>query len=182
MTPTSTPTLKDSRKALTDSDVKTLQVVAATMGLGVLTFVVVVVGLYLGPMSERRADGLGILPVLTIVSMAVFLACLPLSAILGRTLVSRALATASGEDLPVRGVQALRTATVVRLALLEAAAILGVMVCLLGTLTGALRNAPLYWVNLLPAAVFLMILMLTFPGRARLEQAVEDGLRNRPTR
>ena len=60
-------------------------------------------------------------------------------------------------------------ATVIRAAGWEGAALFGLIVCLLGIIEDVFAANPIYWINLMPAAVFLMFAVFTFPTRARLE-------------
>ncbi|NLW83867.1 MAG: hypothetical protein GXY41_05615 [Phycisphaerae bacterium] len=61
------------------------------------------------------------------------------------------------------------TATVIRLACFEGAAIFGLVLCLVGIQSGELARMPVYWVNLFSPVVFVLLVLATFPTRWRVE-------------
>ncbi len=73
----------------------------------------------------------------------------------------------------------IRTAFIVRAAILEAAAMLGLVACVVSIFNGWLRQQPLYWVNLLPAAAFVAFTAVTVPSRDRLERIFVDKILGR---
>jgi hypothetical protein len=62
----------------------------------------------------------------------------------------------------------LRSASILRLSLLEMPALFGVLICIVASQRGVLDLEPLYWLNLASAAAFLVITALTFPTRDRV--------------
>ena len=96
----------------------------------------------------------------------------------GSTLVRMALKQpdqlAALADPAKRAVVTLRMALVLRLALLEAVALFGIVVCYLAVLTGTLHESPLYWLNGLPAVLLALHTLLSFPTRDRMESALQE--------
>jgi hypothetical protein len=62
----------------------------------------------------------------------------------------------------------LRTAIIVRIALLEGAAMLGNMICLIAAMNGILSFEPLYWCNAASTVALLVIGATTMPTRERV--------------
>jgi hypothetical protein len=93
---------------------------------------------------------------------------------------TRALQRPVGMGAPVEDSPAgrcfvlIQQATMLRLALLEGAALFGLVVCVIGVLGGVLHRYPLYWVNSVSALIMLGTVVATFPTRERLEQVFRD--------
>ena len=62
----------------------------------------------------------------------------------------------------------LRTAYILRLAMLEFVAFFGIMVCFLGVISGTLSDYPIYWINLFSAIFFLGFIWINFPRREKV--------------
>jgi hypothetical protein len=73
-------------------------------------------------------------------------------------------------------------ATVLRLAMLEGAALLGLVICLLGAVSGEIYARPIYWLNATSALAFVLFSAWTFPGRDRLMDTFRMKLAGSPDR
>jgi hypothetical protein len=73
----------------------------------------------------------------------------------------------SEEQLATWCVSQLRTAIIVRLAIMEGAAFFGLVVCVIGATGGALAAEPKYWVNLASTCVLALFAITTFPAKER---------------
>ena len=73
----------------------------------------------------------------------------------------------------------MRQAEIVRLALWEGPATLGLVVCFLGALSGDLAAQPLYWLNASTAALFLWNAWSLFPTVERLRGLIRGRLLGR---
>ncbi len=71
----------------------------------------------------------------------------------------------------------LRSAVIVRLALLEGAAFLGIAVCVVGITRGVLDAEPLYYLNLGSLLVLLVYGLMTFPTKERILLWCEERFR-----
>jgi len=71
----------------------------------------------------------------------------------------------------------LRSAVIVRLALLEGAAFLGIAVCVVGITRGILDAEPLYYLNLGSLLVLLIYGLMTFPTKKRILSWFEERFR-----
>ena len=71
----------------------------------------------------------------------------------------------------------LRSAVIVRLALLEGVAFLGIAVCVVGITRGILDAEPLYYLNLGSLLVLLIYGLMTFPTKERILSWFEERFR-----
>lgn len=178
---------QELRRALRDSaELRSLTILQLAMTAGVILFLLVVVFLHFtreaGPVDGTMARTAQIL---SVVHVATAVGCWGMAFFLYNALLRGGNRAAVDEhrDEPrdehrdentEAGTQArqpflaLRNATMVRLALLEAAAIFGLVVLLIAALCGVLGKQPLYWVNLVSPVFFIAFSFLTLPS--------EDGV------
>ncbi|MBN2356388.1 hypothetical protein JXO59_09760 [candidate division KSB1 bacterium] len=83
----------------------------------------------------------------------------------GRTLVE------SGD--PDAFLQIIRTALIIYMAILEGAALLGLVVCLLGTLNGTIKSHPGYWLAAVPYLIFSLAAFKSYPSAENLKIFIE---------
>ena len=174
-----TPVLTGSQfsQALTDEHVRTIRIIHLFLGAGVLVFATIIVVLSSvieGAQREPGSDGM--LRTLTMVSMGFFLVALPTAKLVYESFFR---GKSSGEMDVDRVMGKIRSAYIIRSAILEAAAMLGLVTCLVGIFNGWLQQQPLYWVNLLPSAAFVAFTAATVPGRDRLERIFVDKILGR---
>lgn len=72
------------------------------------------------------------------------------------------------EDVVGSFIAQFRITRLVQMAVLEGAALLGVVTCLLAVLFGVMAEKPVYWVNLTPAAIMILISVANFPTKSHL--------------
>lgn len=77
-------------------------------------------------------------------------------------------------ELAFQALLLLRTAIIVRMAVLEGAALFGVSVCVIGVTGGTLYAEPLYWLNLGSGALLIAFGVFTFPAREGLLDILES--------
>jgi hypothetical protein len=80
----------------------------------------------------------------------------------------------STRALASQAVLLLRTAMIVRLAILEGAAFFGLSVCVIGVTGGVMAAEPLYWLNLGSGALLIAFGIATFPTREGLLDILES--------
>lgn len=71
----------------------------------------------------------------------------------------------------VRVLDSIRGAAILRLAMLEGIAMLGLVTCFLAAEAGVLRDRPIYWANTLSTLVLLAYVAARFPTRDRIVSA-----------
>ena len=175
----------------TSSDLRGMQILSFAFMAGVVSFACVVIFLYFnnaqGANIEREVpkgqaellDGLGevsILPLLSFVHTIMAIACWSLGfylyeAILRRKRFGSILQVLPGihsEDPQAGFWVSLRGAFVIKIAMLQAPALFGLIICLLAILSGDIYSSPLYWLNTLSAVVLVLYMASAFPTRDRI--------------
>lgn len=135
--------------------------------MGVVLFAGVAVWQWAVSAATPQPGDARLINMLTTVAMGWSVAAILLSEKLFKKLLSAV-------DNPARADSAVQTAWIVRAAVREGAAMLGVVVCLLAALKGVLQAFPAYWVNLVPAALFLGFLATRWPSLENLRAQVRQ--------
>lgn len=173
-------TLEDFQQVLTPQNIKVLQVIFLALGLGVLVFAMIAFMFYfILPQNEEPADA-SVFKILTITHLLLF----PVVFYISKQLYDRLFQGHRFSQLPGDPAQLqrmsrlmlaenilaiIRTTNIIRLAMWEALALFGLTICFLGSLQGILQHHPLYWINLISAIIFEMIVINEFPSRPKLE-------------
>lgn len=84
----------------------------------------------------------------------------------------------SPEEGAAHALQLLRTAVIIRLALIEAPAVIGLVICLVAALQGVLTDYPRYWINAVPAIILIFFVAATFPTSDRLTSIMQKRIRD----
>lgn len=159
--------------------VRMLRILYMAFGGGVLLFAAIVIGLFYTSVGNAEGERHGIVRLLSSVHLPMALG-LWLAAFMSgnffyspgnlKRAVNMSMSTLSGRD-PTPAQKCLfviRMAIILRTALLEGVALFGIVICLLGANSGALRENPIYWLNLSSTGVLVLSLALTFPSHQRL--------------
>lgn len=72
-----------------------------------------------------------------------------------------------------RALGSMRNGLIVRLAMIEASAIFGTAVCLIGVMKGVLPKESIYWFNLAPLAVLFGYSITNFPSKSKIISVFE---------
>jgi len=181
------PTLLDAnsfREHTTQAHVKVLQIIFVALAVGILSFsLIVVAGVFVAKDTPPTEEDIGLMRILTGFVLVIMLSAAVLAGRIRSMLLSRSkldpiLALQHEDDATgqmVEGIHAhLRTSEIVRMAILEASAVFGLVTCVLGLVFGVLPDAALFWVNLVPAIFFLLVVGMTFPSADRLTQLFEE--------
>jgi len=153
------------RQLESSKDLLGLQILTGACAMGALLFLAMTLALSASGIEEApRDEDLVLFPILSGVNAVMFASCFTLGFLFYR-LGTRSLGrAASAAEL----FATLRGAAILRLALLEGSALLGVVVCFLGVLQGAVAKQPLIWANAAPAVIFILFTLATFPTRERV--------------
>ncbi|HDP80473.1 MAG TPA: hypothetical protein ENN21_06480 [Spirochaetes bacterium] len=153
---------QDFQDCLTEGAVRTVQIIYIAIASGATFFLAVVLFLYDKnlPSSPETAQAVQDLASLTMIHGAALIAALWLSGFLYRRAFAekQALAvagragTASGIG-PDGALAVIRTARIIKLAVIEGPAFFGLVICFLGVTGGVIYREPLYWVNLVSYGV-----------------------------
>ncbi|MBI2620428.1 MAG: hypothetical protein HYW57_10135 [Ignavibacteriales bacterium] len=170
--------------ALTSEKVRTFQVIHLGLGLGVFGFGLVVLYLWFvqGADHQPGPPDVELIQIMSIVHAAFAVSLIFLSSFLYekqfrperlRTLATQPLRTPEGnqvEDPVEKCLSIIRTGIILRLAMLEAAAFFGLVVCTIAALNGVLVQNTEYAFNAITPLFFLMVVIMTFPTAQRLEE------------
>ncbi len=165
---------------LTGANVRQMQIVQAALGMGVFTFGIVIAVLYTTVEAVPTREDIEWIQKLTLVHLLILSGGAAMANILFRSLFSeRQLAAAAERKVRDRRGQVLtdpaskalahvRSAIILRLAVLEAPALFGLVICLLTVTSGVAAVVPIYLLNALSAAGFIVYVATTFPNKDRL--------------
>ncbi len=166
MTP-STLTARELGDALTDDEVRGITMIQLALAGGVVMFGAVIV--FLAMTSDHAPDDAGPLNIICLVAGLLFLSCAGVGQVLfGLMLTPDRLPAAEGPARAAAAVDKLKVAIIVRLALLEGPALLGLVAALLAINAGRLPAEPVYALTALPALAFVAFAAVTMPTRERL--------------
>jgi hypothetical protein len=173
---------QEFRSALTPRYVRSLRLIALALGGGVLMLLLIAVALtYSGllPEPEHEPSNAGhVLYLFSIMNAVLVIVTFGLASAAPRFLWARMPARRRA-DTGRRALDAVRAVFIVRLALCEAGALFGVIVCIVGATLGVLRTHPLYWLNAAAALVLLATIAFGFPDEDRLVALYESLIEER---
>ncbi len=147
---------------MTDGELRTLRIIHIAMILGVTFFAAVVIFVCVGlpgPAPAPRPAGFTLIDMMAASAAVVSLAAWGG----GQLLYTRQMTSTDPATSPATR---LRTATLIRLFLFEAATFFSLVGLLVTGISGALAQTPAYWLLLIPYGVQVWLVMKTFPARA----------------
>ena len=172
--------LAEFRQALTPGTVRSLRIIQGAIGAGVLVFALVVLGMHARVSSDVPPPPqvvVFLVQILTVVHFVMAAAIYPLGHLVFTRMVSRERIAKSGATDPAKVLSLMRAGIIMRLAMYEGVAFVGLVVCMVGVLEGVLRAHPVYWVNAFSTVVLLLFVMRTFPSEERLLTIFEERFR-----
>lgn len=161
---------------LTPEYLRTSQIIYGAMVMSVLSFLTVTVLIY--SQSQPNPDGdESLLQTLSLVHAVSALGSYSVALFLYTTRPKApGNSTESTEQKVEDLLRMLRSTQIVCLALFEGVAFLGLVVCMIGSMSGVLHFQPVYWWNALSAAALLGFVILTFPNEERVVSIVSEKL------
>ena len=189
-------TLTQFQSALTAQNIRVFQIIHGTIALGVAAFMGVVFFLYStqGATGDSRdlKDAYDLIKVLTLahimlaagvytVARVIFNMLLGPSALQGGMIkeikdTQGRIITNNGEKI----LAMMRTALIVRLAMLEAPALFGLVICLIAVTNGTIYQTSLIWLNAVTALILIGFVILTFPSKEKLEEIFNSRIAGTP--
>jgi hypothetical protein len=163
-------------RGMTMDAIRNLQVIQVALAFGTLSFGVIVVVLTMsrsGKATTAAASNLA--ETMSLVNGAYFVLSFAISAVVNNAIFSRAALNKQSDDPAQQCVALIRNASIVRLAIHESSAFIGLVTCMLIFQNSA---QPVYWLNALPALVELLIVAITFPSRQRFEDVFRQKIQN----
>ena len=183
-------------EAISDGNVRGLQILQLAFTAGVILFSAVVVFLtFSGAAGNPEApvrdeDGMPMGLLLSAIHVFITISSWTMGGILFAASVRRmasALADSIRDTTDQDAIASaidhvalpqLRGAWILRLAMREGAALFGAVTCLICSFTGALESQPLYWLNLLGPVFLVVFSVLTFPTSGSLASHIKKALEN----
>jgi hypothetical protein len=172
-------TRTDLEQALPEPSLRSMQMIHIAVSLGPVLFAIAVnvVNFTMAGVQPTGAD------VEMMTMMSVVHAVFALSALMGseaafRWLTDTRRSTGSAPGTPrllaAQYVNKFRSASIVRLAMLEGAAFFGLVVCVIGLTRGVLEAEPLYWLNMGSTLVLIVVAFWKFPTREQVISTLSD--------
>jgi len=183
--------IQDFDAALSPSQVRPPQLIAAGMALGVVVLGGIVVFFHTQELLDRegfQSLSLPLIQILTGVHFVVFCGCYLAGMLLYNTQFSRTRLSKAAQRVykdtrgqPVTSpagkcLAIIRTAIILRLALLDAAANFGLATCLLAAMGGVLSEHPEYWANAATGVFLIAYVLVTFPTPDRVRNIFLDKI------
>lgn len=156
-------------EGLTEASARALRPVTGGMAAGIVGFAAFVAWSYAGGGTVEQPNAARFINIMTMAAMAWSLAGIMAAEFMWRRTV-RAIERPADADASVQ------TAYILRLALREGGALLGLVVCFLACGNGVLRAYPAYWVNAAPAVLFLFFVYVRWPTLENLRAQVREAM------
>ncbi len=150
-----------------DEQLRTIQIICGALNLGLILFLGVIFTLSI--LQEPIADSgfnYDIILIVTAIAVLGSILAYPLSV----TLFNNKLRSSTSAESFQKN---LMMAYILRLAVLEGAAFVGLTALLLAVLDSSLFDHLFYWVNLLPLFVMILVTVTNFPTRDYIRQLYE---------
>lgn len=177
--------LDDFRAALTPQQMSGMQIIQAFLAFGVVLFAGVVILMYVSLGSPERelpqdfaVQTIWLMTVVHLVlAIVIYLAAPRIENFIYNQAKNNSAASAATIPLAAQALGVIRTARIVRLALYEGVALLGLVICYLAVTMNVIAAHPVYWVNAATAAIMVGFVVSTFPNAERLTTIFHEKLR-----
>lgn len=176
--------LTDIQHALSDNAVRLFQLVHFAIMAGVTTFFLIVIFMYYFNQGKNETSGVGIetINMLSIIHLLLFITSLKLSGLFYNTTLQQIRVESMLEKSAAMGAQnpadsyiaILRTAKIIKLAVLEAPVFVGLVTCFIGVTNNILHQHPYYWINACSYFIFMYLVIKDFPNREKLLNILKD--------
>lgn len=178
--------MTDLKSKLSNQAVLVFQLITGSILFGATMFLGFIVFMYntAAPVSAPRPEAVEMMNLLSLIHGAVFVGGMIASRFLFDMMFSSAriesavndwklarLSTAAEKYLAV-----MRSAVIVKMALLEMPTFFGLVVCFIGVTNGVMNAEYLYWANLISYAALVFLLLKDFPTKERLLEMFRQRL------
>lgn len=191
MNPFSHLTTTEFRAALTPATIRTGMIIQTALASGAVLFFGAIMLVAFSPdHASPTEESLQVLIPLTAVSVVFLVTALVVGSMLYHSRFSESnlqnalSVNVIGPDgrphdatLAERAVNVIRTAMLIRTALLEGASFFGLAGMMIAATNGSLFTIPWVWVNVVPLVVLIAFVVLTFPTPGRLEEIFETQIK-----
>ena len=151
---------------LTPEIVRTFQIIQGTLMGGATMFLLVILMLHMQGSSGGTSET-EVLDILSMVHAVFALSAFGASKIVFEKMFSEG-AILNASDPYVAAVGTMRGAMLVRMAIMEGAAMFGLVICIIAVTGGLTQTEPVYFLNAASYALFILIGLQTFPTKDSL--------------
>lgn len=168
---------------ITNEDLRNLKIITSALNIGVLLFFAVCLFLYFSGDNIIDTENLDtsfndkmLLGVLGLTALMIVMSRIIPNNVFKKD--SEAMTSFLNERAsPVKeAIQLVTTHYIIKFAMLEGAALFGLVTLLLSVLNSAIRSNDIYWLAIIPMLVMNSIFILTFPTKERVIQLINDKL------
>lgn len=178
--------MADLKNKLSDQAVLVFQLITGSILFGATLFLGFIIFMYqtASPAGAPGPEEVEMMTLLSIIHGAVFIGGLLASRFIFDRLFSMARMESAMDDWRLarystaaeKYLAVMRSAMIVRMALLEAPAFFGLVICFMGATNGVLMAESVYWANLVSYAALVFLLLKEFPTRDRLLELFRQKL------
>lgn len=178
--------LDEFRAALARPQISGMQIIQAFLAFGVVLFAGVVVLMHISLGSPERelpqdfaVQTIRLMTVVHLVlAIVIYLVAPRIENLIYKQAKNNSAASTTTVSLAGQALGVIRTARIVRLALYEGVALLGLVICYLAMTMNVMAAHPVYWANAATAAIMIGYAVLTFPNPERLTTIFNEKLRH----
>ncbi len=190
-------TLSQFQSILTAQNIRIFQIIHGAIALGVAAFMGVVLFLYSTQTAPTESgdlkDSYDLIKILTLAHIMIAAAVYTVSRVVFNLLLGpsawkdgtvKTFKDSQGRTVtdPAEKILAMiRSALIVRLAMLEAPALFGLVICLLAITNGTIYHTSIIWLNAITALILIGFVIRTFPNKERLEEIFNSRVPGTPT-
>jgi uncharacterized membrane protein len=184
--------VEDFETALSDEHLRTMQVIGVALPIGVVIFAAIVGVMYFvrEPAIPQDAGAVNALTAVhALFAIVGLVGAWLLPEIMFREANLRKWAVWAGRTVVAREganrqatlcIGLIQMSRIIRLAVLEGVAFLGLVACLLAVQQGTVQHQPLYWLNASTALLFIAYAALTIPTRDRITREFTSKIQKDP--
>ncbi|MBI4616185.1 MAG: hypothetical protein HY720_21390 [Planctomycetes bacterium] len=171
-------TREEFEAALTPEALRPLQILPGALAAGVLTFAMAVGVLFAqgSGAAEIPEGALQTLLTLSLANVLLTTSAAAMAVLLPGLMVRPGLVPMDSQERAALCLGRIRSAIIVRFAVLEGPALYGWVVCLVAQRNGVLSTDPRFWLNALSTLPFVAGVVLGFPTRERLKGIFETRI------
>lgn len=166
-------------RRVTAEQITVMRIIQGALMSGVTLFAAVVIVLFVQTPASSGNDMSAVYQ-LSLVNIVIAFSTIVLSRFMVQKLfaASRSGTPSPNEDLYARALAVMRTAMILRMAILESSAFFGLVVTLIAVTEGVAHTEPLYLLNLCSSLPLIIVGMNTFPTAERLKDSFIRNFRN----
>lgn len=176
-------TTQKLHEEITNEDLRNLKTIISALNIGVLLFFAVCLFLYFSGDTVINSENLDtsfndkmLLGALGLTALMIVMSRIIPNNVFKKN--SEAMTSFHNErSSPVKeAIQVVTTHYIIKFAMLEGAALLGLVTLILSVLNSSLHYNDIYWLAIVPMLVMNSIFILTFPNKERVVQLISDKI------